>query len=88
MLCSSPHHRFWEDRLSLLDQTLFHPQMIPSHQQITDVYLLGLAVRHRGRLATFDRSIPLKAVIGAEPRHVELLGSSALVRGSESPPLL
>lgn len=74
MLCSSPHHEFWGDPVSLLDETLFRPQMIDSHQKITDVYLLGLALRHRGRLATFDRSIPLKAVIGAEPRHLELLG--------------
>jgi predicted nucleic acid-binding protein len=35
------------------------------HRQITDIYLLGLAIRHGGRLATFDRSIPLKAVVGA-----------------------
>jgi predicted nucleic acid-binding protein len=44
------------------------------HQKITDVYLLAMAVRHGGRLATFDRTIPLQAVIGAEPRHLELLG--------------
>jgi len=28
--------------------------------------------RHRnGRLATFDRSIPLSAIVGAEPAHLE-----------------
>jgi uncharacterized protein len=32
---------------------------------LTDVYLLALAVRRRGRLATFDRTIPLGAVRGA-----------------------
>jgi hypothetical protein len=35
--------------------------------------LLALAVRHRGRLATFDRSIPLDAVRGAEKKHVLVL---------------
>jgi predicted nucleic acid-binding protein len=32
---------------------------------VTDVYLLGLALRHGGRLATFDRGIPVGAVPGA-----------------------
>lgn len=77
ILLSSPDHESWDDRLSLLDEKLFRPQMIAGHRKITDVYLLGLAVRHRGKLATFDRSIPLKAVIGAEPKHLDLLGSPA-----------
>lgn len=74
-LCSSPDHAFWHDEVSLLDEALFRPQLISGHRRITDVYLLGLAVRRRGKLVTFDRSIPLKAVIGAEPRHLELLGA-------------
>ena len=36
---------------------------------------LAIALRHGGRLATFDRSIPIKAVRGARPEHVELLGA-------------
>ena len=31
---------------------------------LSDVYLLGLAVHHHGRLATFDQSIPTAVVIG------------------------
>jgi hypothetical protein len=31
---------------------------------MTDIYLLGLAKRYDGRLATFDRTIPLAAVAG------------------------
>jgi hypothetical protein len=41
--------------------------------QITDAYLLALAVQNDGRLVTFDRTIPLSAVRGAEPRHVVAL---------------
>ena len=66
--------QYWDERISLLDPQLFRPAFIPGHQKITDVYLLALAVRHRGRLATFDRSIPIKAVAGAESGHLELLG--------------
>jgi uncharacterized protein len=41
--------------------------------QITDVYLLALAVKNDGRLATLDRSIPIAAVRGAEKRHVAMI---------------
>jgi hypothetical protein len=74
VLSSSSDHQFWPDAVSLLDDSLFQPQMIAGHQRITDVYLLGLAVRRKGRLATFDRSIPLKAVVGATSDHLEVLG--------------
>ena len=74
VLCSRPDHEFWRESVSLLDDRLFRGRMIEGHNKITDVYLLGLALRHKSRLATFDRSIPLKAVVGAEPQHVELLG--------------
>ena len=75
ILCAGPDHEFWSDSVSLLDESLFRLQAITGHQQITDIYLLGLAVRHSGKLATFDRSIPLKAVVGAGPDRLELIGS-------------
>ena len=73
--CSVTDHHFWEDSVSLIDESLFRVSMIGGHQKITDAYLLGLAVRNHGRLATFDRSIPLKAVHGAEPGNLVLIGS-------------
>ena len=73
-LCSTPDHHFWADTVSLTDETLFRPSWIAGHQKITDAYLLGLAVRNHGRLATFDKSIPLKPVHGADPRTVVLIG--------------
>lgn len=75
LLCSATDHEFWDDSVSLLDQTLFRPQMIAGRQNITDAYLLGLAVRRKASLATFDRSIPLKAVVGATAQHLELIGA-------------
>ena len=73
-LCSTADHHFWADSVSLMDETLFRSSMIGGHQKITDAYLLGLAVRNHGRLATFDRSIPLKAVQRANPGDVVLIG--------------
>ena len=43
------------------------------HNQITDLYLLALAVRHGGRFVTFDQAISLRSVRGATPRHLHLL---------------
>ena len=60
---ASGHHVFWPDDLSLCDSRVFN--LTVGHRQLTDVYLLGLATAHGGRLATFDRSISLKAVRGA-----------------------
>jgi len=73
-LCAAPEHQFWKEGISLLDERRFRRLSFPGPQQITDVYLLGLAVHHNGRLVTFDRSIPLKAVPDARPAHLEVLG--------------
>ena len=56
------HHEFWPDDLSLRDEKIFAAGRIHSSRQLTDLYLLALAVNHRGRLVTFDQGIPLSAV--------------------------
>jgi hypothetical protein len=63
--CASGKHEFWGDTVSIRDTTLFNRAAALTYRQLTDVYLLGLATRHGGRLATFDERIPLKAVRGA-----------------------
>ena len=63
--CASKRHVFWPDGVSLSDARVFDPAYIRGHRQVTDIYLLGLAKRHSGRLATFDTTIPLAAVRGA-----------------------
>jgi toxin-antitoxin system PIN domain toxin len=73
VLCSQAGHVFWPDLVSLTDPTLFDLSQLTGHQQITDVYLAGLAFRHGGKLATFDSSIPISAVVGAPPDTVELI---------------
>lgn len=70
--CRDKFHRTWTDSVSLTDTTLFARQFVSGPRQVTDVYLLGLAKKMGGRLATFDRTIPVKAVRGgtAELLHV------------------
>lgn len=62
---ASDHHHFWPDSVSLADEGLFTLAQAPNHRQLTDVYLLALATKMKGCLATFDRTIPAKAVVGA-----------------------
>ena len=61
-LTSAPGHQFWPDNHSLLDARRF--PRLPAAQQLTDVYLLALAVSRHARLATFDRSLDTACVLG------------------------
>jgi hypothetical protein len=76
IFCSTADHHFWPDSVSLLDETLFLAASIGGHKKVTDAYLLGLAVRNHGRLATFDRAIPIKAVLGARPGNLVVIPSA------------
>ena len=69
-----PDHEFWSANVSLLDGNVFDWSLILGHRQVTDVYLLALAVRHGGRLVSFDRRINLGAVKGAASHHLLVLG--------------
>jgi uncharacterized protein len=63
-------HVFWADDISLLDEKFFNCDHILGAKQLTDIYLLALAMKNGGRLATFDRTIPVGGVRGAGPQHV------------------
>lgn len=63
-------HQFWPDDLSLLESGAIDHTRLLGHNQITDVYLLALAVKHGGRFVTLDRRVTLAAVRGAGPEHL------------------
>ncbi len=70
-LCALPGHVFWPDSISLLDDTKVDASRILSSAQVTDSYLLALAVAHGGKLATFDRRLVVDAVhAGVKALHV------------------
>jgi uncharacterized protein len=71
--CTSMDHEFWPDDVSIADPALFNFDRIHGHNQITDAYLLALAVHHGGTLVTFDRAITLDAVRGAKAQHLLVL---------------
>lgn len=63
-------HEFSPDDISLLDTARVDWERVHGPRQITDVYLLALAVAHGGRLVTFDGSIARSAVRSATPEHL------------------
>jgi hypothetical protein len=65
-------HLFWPDSVSLLESK--RPDLAGvSPKQVTDLYLLNLAVENNGRLVTFDGAIPAGAVAHFEPEDIEVL---------------
>jgi toxin-antitoxin system PIN domain toxin len=59
-----PGHAFWADDISLMDDRRIDTGRLLSHSQITDSYLLALAVARKGRLASLDRRLVVDAVKG------------------------
>ncbi|MGR9109004.1 MAG: TA system VapC family ribonuclease toxin [Gammaproteobacteria bacterium] len=58
-------HQFWSANVNLLQDQRIRWSHILGHRQLADVYLLALAVEHRGRFVTFDGRITTDAVDGA-----------------------
>jgi toxin-antitoxin system PIN domain toxin len=52
-----PRHKFWPDDLSFVQALEPLTSRLSGHQQVTDAYLLGLAVHKKGKFATMDRAI-------------------------------
>ncbi len=67
-------HQFWPDDISLLDEKILSWDAVLGSRQITDCYLLALAVHHQGRSVSFDKRVNLRAVRSAEPEHFAIIG--------------
>ena len=52
-----PSCSFWEIRKGWIELTSPFVKRLFGHQQVTDAYLLGLAISGQGELVTFDRAI-------------------------------
>jgi toxin-antitoxin system PIN domain toxin len=71
--CRQDVHEFWPDDVSLLDSDVVDSTRIHGTRQLTDIFLLALAVQHEGRLVTFDTGIPLAAVRKATKQKLLIL---------------
>jgi hypothetical protein len=54
-LKENPDHEFWPDDLSLSAACAQTESQISGFRQLTDAYLLGLALHRKGRLLTLDQ---------------------------------
>jgi hypothetical protein len=62
-----PGHRFWAMDLGWPEALRLSGIEIEIYQQVTDIYLIGLAVKNKGRLVTFDKAL------GKLSKHVVVL---------------
>ncbi len=71
--CHQAIHEFWRDEVSVLDSDVVDSTRVHGPRQLTDIYLLALAVQHEGRLVTFEAGIPLAAVRNATTQNLLIL---------------
>jgi hypothetical protein len=64
---SAPEHVFWPLERGIADVLPEIRQRLIGHQQVADALLLDLAVRQRGKFATFDRRV--LTLLAPESQH-------------------
>lgn len=71
---AAPDHVFWPDSQPFAAVTEFTGQRLVGHQQVTDAYLLGLALKQGGVLVTLDERIEaLTAPKSPERKALEII---------------
>jgi hypothetical protein len=75
VLMAGPGHVFWPDDISIAD-VLEEPvrARFVGSRQVTDFYLVALARKHAGKLATFDGSISRALAGTALEDFIEIVG--------------
>ncbi len=56
-LIQSSGHQFWPDELPMTAAADMFGAKLVGHQQVSDAYLLAMAVKNKGQLVTLDRAI-------------------------------
>ena len=69
-------HAFWPDDFSLLDADRLRWDRVLGPRQLTDLYLLALAVRRGGTFVMLDQAVDPAAVPGASARHLTVIGTT------------
>lgn len=62
--CALDGHQFWPEDVSIRE--LIPPDAVITHNQLTNAYLLGLAVAKGAKLATLDQRIAAEIVRGGQ----------------------
>ena len=73
--CSHPSHRFWKGGVSLISPAGVNVRQLLGHRQVTDAYLLAVAVAEGGRFVSFDQRISVDLVPQARPDQLVVIES-------------
>ena len=84
-MTDQPHHEYWADAPEPLQLPIVASAALVGHRQVTDAYLLGLAVLRRQCLATLDRGLLTFAQAGGLSAHVELVSATPFVHQPITP---
>lgn len=68
-----PMHQFWPDDINPLEENGINWSQVLRPVDITDAYLLSLAVKKNGCLATLDQGISISWVQNAKLQHLQVL---------------
>ncbi|HUN25692.1 MAG TPA: TA system VapC family ribonuclease toxin [Steroidobacteraceae bacterium] len=71
--CEKAVHEFWTDEISLLNPGVVDSTRIHGPRQLTDIYLLALAVENKARFVTFEAGVALAAVRRATSVNLTVL---------------
>ena len=66
-------HEFWPDEVSVPDDRVVDARQVHGPRQLTDLYLLALAVHRGGTFATLDHRVPSGPVRGATAENLTLI---------------
>ena len=69
-------HIFWADDLQVNDLASFSSNALVGHRQLTDAYLIELAKRHKGNVATLDTGLADLLPQAPRARFVANIGSA------------
>ena len=73
-------HEYWADAPEPLSLPTLNSVAVVGHRQVTDAYLLGLAVLRGQCLATLDRGLLTFAQASGQAEHIELVSARAQVQ--------
>lgn len=84
-MAAQPTHEYWPDAPEPLQLATLQSAALVGHRQVTDAYLLGVAVLREQRLATLDRGIVSFALACDLARHVELVSAPPMAQQTLTP---
>jgi toxin-antitoxin system PIN domain toxin len=65
-LCQIPGHQFWPDEVSLLRQEIWSNMDLTNPADLTDLYLIALAIKRGAKFATLEHTIPAHRIRGGK----------------------